>query len=341
MLPRSPWLGQQMQFDRLKRREFITLLGAAAAWPMPTYAQKGPIPTIGFLSARSPRESVGLVAAFRKGLNEDGYVESKTAAIEYRWAEDRLDQLPGLAADLVRRQVAVIAAVTTPGALAAKVATSVIPIVFVAGGDPVDLGLVASLSRPGGNVTGISLLTFELLRKRVELIRELVPNISTIGLLINPTNTTAEISQRDAQEAAGILDRRIVIASASSQTDFATAFASLAAQGAGGLVVSPDPFFNGHSGELGALAVQQGIPAIAEVREFAAAGGLVSYGTSFADAYRQAGVYTGRLLKGAKPADLPVMQATKFEMVINLKTARALGLTVPLPLLARADEVIE
>jgi putative ABC transport system substrate-binding protein len=246
-----------------------------------------------------------------------------------------------LAADLVGRRVAAIAAVTTPGALAAKAATSTIPVVFVAGGDPVDLGLVAGLNRPGGNVTGVSLITFELLRKRVQLISELVPNASTIGLLVNPTNTTADFSRREVQEVANPLNRRIVIVNASRQADFETAFASLGESRAGALVVSPDPFFNGHSEELGALVVRHAVPAIAEVREFAAAGGLASYGTDFASAYRQAGVYIGRILKGAKPDNLPVMQATTVHLMMNLKAARKLGLDIPLPLLGRADEVIE
>ncbi len=326
----------------MRRRDFVRLIGcAAAAHSLPARAQQQSLPKIGFLSGRSPEESAALVAAFHRGLSEDGYVEGKNIALDYRWAEGRLDRLSEMAADLVRRRAAVIAAVTTPGALAAKAATSVVPIVFVAGGDPVNLGLVASLNRPGGNVTGVSLITFELLRKRIEMIRGLVPNALTIGLLVNPSNTTAAISQRDAQDAARSLDRQIAIVTASSAADFASAFAGLVAQGAGALVVTPDPFFNGHSEELGALATRHAIPAIAEVREFAVAGGLASYGTTFADAYRQAGVYVARILKGAKPADLPVIQATTVQLVINLKTATKLGLEVPLPFLGRADEVIE
>jgi putative ABC transport system substrate-binding protein len=329
----------------MNRRVIISMLGGAAtaalAMPRVAHAQRSAVPVVGFLSARSPEESAALVAAFHRGLSEEGYVEGKNVALEYRWAEGRLDRLAGLATDLVRRQVAAIAAVTTPGALAAKASTSTISIVFVAGGDPVSLGLVAGLSRPGGNVTGVSLITFELLRKRFEMIRELVPNALTIGLLVNPSNTTAAISQREAQAAAQSLDRRIVIANASRAADFDGAFASVLVQGAGALVVAPDPFFNGHSEQLAALAAQHAIPAIAEVREFAAAGGLVSYGTTFADAYRQAGVYASRILKGAKPADLPVIQATTVRLVINLQTAKKLGLDIPLPLLGRTDEVIE
>jgi putative tryptophan/tyrosine transport system substrate-binding protein len=327
----------------IRRRDFVILLGggAAAAWPLAARAQQPAMPVIGFLSGRSPGESANLLAAFRLGLGETGYVEGKNLAVEYRWAEGRLDQLPTLAADLARQQVAVIAAVTTPGALAAKAATSIVPVVFVAGGDPVDLGLVTGLSRPGGNVTGVSLITFELLRKRIQLICEIVPKVSTIGLLVNSTNTTADFSRREAQEVARALDRQIVMINASRETEFEEAFASLVDRQAGALVISPDPFFNGHSEELGALAARHGIPTIAEVREFAAAGGLLSYGTSFVAAYRQAGIYIGRILKGAKPSDLPVMQATTVHLVINLKTARTLGLEIPLPLLGRADEVIE
>jgi len=328
-------------FD-MKRRAFITLVGGAAAtWPLAARAQQQSMPVVGFLSARSPEESAALLTAFHQGLSEDGHVEGRNVAIEYRWAGGHFDQLPALTAELLRRRVSVVVAVTTPAALAAKAATAIIPIVFVAGGDPVNLGLVAGLNRPGGNVTGVSVLTFEVLRKRIELIRELAPNAVTIGLLVNPTNTTAELSRREVEEAAHALDRRIVFVNASSPADFATAFASLVAQRAGALVVSPDPFFNGQSEQLGALAARHMIPAIAEVREFAAAGGLVSYGANFADAYRQAGVYASRILKGVKPADPPVMQATAVHLVINLKTAKALGLEVPLPLLGRLDEVIE
>jgi putative ABC transport system substrate-binding protein len=325
----------------VRRRQFITLLGGAAAWPVAARAQQPAIPVVGFLSARALSESATLFDEFRRGLSEDGYVEGKNIAIAYAWADGRFDQLPPLATDLVRRQVAVIAAVTTPGALAAKTATSTIPVVFVAGGDPVDLGLVAGLNRPGGNITGVSLITFELLRKRVQLIGELVPNASTIGLLVNPANTTADFSRREIQEVAHPLNRRIVIVNASRQADFETAFASLVDSRAGALVVSPDPFFNGHSEELGTLAARHAISAIAEVREFAAAGGLATYGTDFASAYRQAGLYVGRILKGAKPDSLPVMQATTVHLAINLKAARLLGLDIPLPLLGRADEVIE
>jgi putative ABC transport system substrate-binding protein len=330
----------------MRRREFITLIGGAAStvsllWPLVARAQQPTLPMIGFLSGRSPGESTSLLAAFRLGLGESGYAEGKNLAVEYRWAEGRLDRLPALAADLARRQAAVIAAVTTPGALAAKSATSTIPIVFVAGGDPVNLGLVAGLNRPGGNITGVSVITFELLRKRLELICELVPTASTVGLLLNPSNATAEFSLREVEAAARSLQRRIVVVNASSQAEFEAAFASLVQQRAGALIVGADPFFNGHGDELGELSRRHNIPAIAEVREFAAAGGLVSYGASFADAYRQAGAYTGRILKGEQPASLPVMRATSIYLVVNLKTARMLGLEIPLPLLGRTDEVIE
>jgi putative ABC transport system substrate-binding protein len=326
------------------RRAFIGLLGGAAAvgvWPRAARAQQPSGPVVGFLSARSPGESMGLLAAFRRGLAEHGYTEGKTISIEHRWADGRFDQLPTLAGDLVNRHVAVIAAVTTPGALAAKAATSTVPIVFVAGGDPVSLGLVAGLSHPGGNVTGVSLITFELLRKRIELISELVPKSATIGLLVNPTNATADVALREVQAAAAALNRRIVTVSASSPGELAAAFARLNEQHVGALVIGADPFFNGHGEELGALAARHNIPAIAEVREFAAAGGLMSYGTSFAEAYRQAGTYTARILKGTKPADLPVMQATTVQLIMNVGAAKKLGLDIPLPLIGRADEVIE
>jgi len=325
----------------MRRRAFIAGLGGAAAWPMVALGQQPAMPVIGFLSARSPEESGDLVAGFRRGLDEEGYAEDKNVAIEYRWAEARFDRLPALATDLVGRRVAVVVAVTTPAALAAKATIASIPIVFVAGGDPVNLGLVAGLSRPGGNVTGVSVITFELLPKRLELIRDLVPDVTRIGLLINPTNAVADLLTRQVAEVANSLQRDIVVVRAAHQTEFDAAFASLVQQRAGALLVSPDPFFNGHSEELGALAARYAIPAIAEVRAFAAAGGLVSYGTIFADAYRQAGIYTGRILKGASPTNLPVMQATRVNLVINLKSAKALGLTIPLPLLGRADEVIE
>jgi putative tryptophan/tyrosine transport system substrate-binding protein len=316
-------------------------IGGIAAWPLVARAEKQAMPVIGFLSARSSTESAALVAAFRRGLSELGYVEGESIRIEYYWADNRLDRLPQLAADLVRRQVAVIAAVTTPGALTVKAATSKIPIVFVAGGDPVKLGLVGSLNRPDGNVTGVSLVTFELLRKRMELICELVPNEATMGLLVNPANTWVKFPQQDVEDAARSLKRQIVFAAASSGADLELAFAKLVDKRAGMLVVSPDSFFDDSSKVLGALAAKHRIPAVAEVREFAVAGGLASYGTDFADAYRQAGVYAGGILKGSKTVQLPVLQPTKFDLTINLKTAKALGITVPLTIQATADDVIE
>ena len=325
----------------MKRREFIALLGGATTWPLAGRAQQPTIPVIGFLSGRSPDDSIDLVEGLRRGLSQEGYVEGKNVAIEYRWAEGHFDRLPTLVADLLERHVVMIAAVTTPAALAAKGTTSNVPIVFVAGGDPVNLGLVIGLSRPGGNITGVSILTFELLPKRIQLIREMVPNVTRISVLINPTAAVAEQLKRQVDEAAHTFERSIVVLKAGSQAEFDSVFKSLAQQQVGALVVAPDPFFNGHGEELGKLAARYSIPAIAEVRGFTAAGGLASYGPSFTDAYRQTGVYAGRILKGAHPTDLPVMQPTKFELVINLTTAKTLGLTIPESIILRADEVVE
>jgi len=325
----------------VRRREFITLLGGAAvAWSLSARAQQPTIPVIGFLSNSSPDNSASRATAFRQGLNEASYVEGQSVAIEYRWVEGQYEQLTALAAELVQRRVAVIAADGINPAIAAKAATSTIPIVFVTGSDPVKHSLVASLNRPGGNVTGISVLTVGLVAKRLEVLCEVIPEVSTIGLLVNPTQATTELQLRAMQDAARSLGRQIVVLNASSDSDIDAAFAKLVQQ-AGGLVVGSDGFITGHAKQLAALAARHMIPAIVEWRAFAAAGGLMSYGPSEADAFRQAGVYTGRILKGEKPADLPVQQSTKVELVINLKTAKALGLTMPLPLLGRADEVIE
>ena len=324
----------------MKRRKFIALVGSAAAWPFAAGAQQPAMPVVGFLNTRAPGQDAHLLAAFRLGLKEAGYVEGQNVAVEYRFAEGRNDRLPGMAADLVRRQVAVIAA-NGPAVVAAKAATTEIPIVFSVGLDPVASGLVASLNRPGGNLTGDTILFDEVGPKRLELMRELVPTASIVAVLINPAYPTAEIQSRDLQEAARTLGLVIHVLHASTERDLGTAFATLAQLRAGALVIGNDSFFNSRSEQLAALMVRHAVPTIFQTREFAAAGGLVSYGGSITNSYRQVGVYTGRILKGEKPADLPVQQTTKVELIVNLKTAKALGVTVPLSLLGRADEVIE
>jgi len=328
----------------MKRRQFIALLGgAAAAWPLAARAQQPEMPVLGVLSAEWPDLFTERLRAFRDGLKEAGYVEGRNLAIEYRWAEGQNDRLPALAADLVRRQVTVIvAAGTTPGALALKAATSTIPVVFYIGADPIEVGLVTSLSRPGGNLTGVVTLNVEVAAKRLELLHELVPSATVVALLVNPTNPAlAATITRDLQTAAQTLRLELHILHASSEREIDTAFATLVRLRAGALVIGADALFNSRSDQLAALTLRHSVPAIYQYREFVSAGGLLSYGSTVADTYRPLGVYTGRILKGERPADLPVQQATRVELIINMKTAKALGLTLPLPLLGRADEVIE
>jgi ABC-type uncharacterized transport system substrate-binding protein len=327
----------------VKRREFITLLGGAAAWPVAARAQQPAMPVIGFINGASPDGYASNVAAFRQGLNEAGYVDGQNATIEYRWAEGHYDRLPALAADLVQQKVTVIAATSTPAALAAKAATSTVPIVFTTGGDPIKLGLVARLNRPGGNVTGSTALTVEVGPKRLELARELFPGATTVALLVNPANPLTATVSKDLQAVADTIGVRLHVLHASTEADFEAAFATAAQLRVAALVIgSADPLFGSHAAQLGALALSHSVPAIYQFREFAAAGGLMSYGGRTTDTYRLGGVYTARILKGEKPADLPVVQfSTNVELILNLKTARALGVTVPLPLSGRADEVIE
>jgi putative ABC transport system substrate-binding protein len=317
------------------------LLGGAAAWPLATRAQQPAKPVIGFLGSTTPDTYVGSIRAFRQGLSETGYVEGRNAAVEYRWAEGQYNRLPTMAADLVRSQVSVIVASAIPAALAAKAATATIPVVFYVGIDPVELGLVASLNRPGANLTGVVSLSVELGPKRLELAHELMPTSATVALLVNPTRSSAEDETNVMQAVAQSLALKLRVLKAGTDTGLETVFATLAQERTGPLVISADAFFTSRSEQLAALSLRHAIPAIYQYREFAAAGGLMGHGTDIAEMWRQVGAYTGQILKGAKPADLPVVQTTKFEFVINLITAKALGLTVPPLLLARADEVIE
>ena len=327
----------------MRRREFITMLGgAAAAWPLAARAQQPAMPVIGWLSSRSPGESKHLVDAFRSGLQTLGYVEGKNVAIHFRWAEGHYDRLPTMAAELVREKVAVLSTLGgEPSALAAKAATSTIPIVFNVGGGPVKAGLVASLNRPGGNATGVSLLTFAPEAKRLGLLHEVVPNTEVIGALINPNYQGAEDQWREVQDAARAIDRRVERALAASEQELEPAFEALVQKQVAALLVTADPFFNTRRDRIVALAAQFKLPTMYQFRDYAVAGGLMSYGISISDGYHQVGVYTGQVLKGAKPADLPIQQSIRFEFVINTKTAKALDLSIPDKLLALADEVVE
>ena len=327
----------------MRRREFITLLGGAAAWPLAARAQQPAMPVVGLVTGGSPEAAVRMGGGFRRGLNEGGYVEGQNVTVEYQWLDGQYDRLPSLMADLVRRRVAVIATPgSNPAALAAKAATTTIPIVFGVGADPIELGLVASLARPGGNATGINFFVADIAAKRLGLLNDLVPKAVRIAVLINPANaSTAEATLRDMPEAARAIGLQIVVLNASTGREIEAAFATLVRDRADALFVGADAFFNSRRVQLANMAARHAIPTAFAVREYVDAGGLMSYGTSLADVYRHVGAYSGRILKGARPADLPVLQSTKFELVINLQTARMLGLTVPDKLLVAADEVIE
>ena len=325
----------------MRRRELITLLGGAATWPLAARAQQA-VPVIGFLGPGSAQSDAYRVTAFRQGLDEAGLVDGQNFTIEYRWADSRYDRLPALATELVNRQVAVIATSGTPAALAAKAATKTVPIVFETAADPVKVGLVASLSRPGGNITGVTQASEEIAPKRLELLHELLPTAGVLALLVNPTAPElAEPQKREVLSAARAIGIDLQVLNASTEQDFDRLFAKLSELQVGGLVIGGDAFFTSHAKQLAALTVQHGVPAIFQWREFAAAGGLMSYGSNITETHRLIGIYAARILKGSKPADLPVQQASKVEMFINLKTARALGITIPLPLSGRADDIFE
>jgi putative ABC transport system substrate-binding protein len=324
------------------RREFLVTISGAGAWPLAVRAQQPALPVIGFVNPASARSFARPLSAFLNGLGETGYVEGRNVAIEYHWAEGQNDRLPAMVADLVRRRVSVIAATSTPAALAAKAATTTIPIVFEMGSDPVELGLVPSLNRPGGNITGATQLVQEVTPKMLELLHELLPTAHVMALLVNPADPAlAQVNTSKVLAAAHTLGLELRVVNASSEREFDGVFAKLIELRAGGLVIGAEALFTSHSEQLAALAVHHAVPTIYKGREFAAAGGLLSYGSDFKDSYRLAGIYTGRVLKGEKPADLPVQQATRMEMYINLKTAKALGITIPLPLSGRADELFE
>jgi putative ABC transport system substrate-binding protein len=326
----------------MRRRDFISLLaGAAVTWPLEARAQQPTMPVVGFLNGQTSSGYAPMATAFRKGLSKEGFVEGRNVSIEYRWAENQIDRLPALAAELVRRPVSVIAAAGTSSALAAKASTTTIPVVFSTAADPVALGLVASLSRPGGNVTGVTNLGVELLQKQLEMLREFVPTATTVAGLVNPTFADSETQSRNLRAAARKLGLQLHLLHASAVRDFDMVFETMVRLQAAALVVCPDAFFASRRDEIAALAVRHAIPTTYHFREFAAAGGLMSYGPSATDGYRQVGIYAGRILKGEQPAALPVMQSTKLELVINVKTAKRLGLNVPSLLLERADEVIE
>ena len=324
------------------RREFITLLGgAAAAWPLAARGQQAVTPVIGFMSSRSPEDSESVVAAFRKGVSEGGLVEGRNVLLEFRWARGEYNRLPNLAADLLARRVAVIVSPGMAPTLAAKAATTTIPIVFLTGADPVQFGLVASLNRPGGNLTGLTLLNNTLVPKQLEMLHELVPSATLVAFLVNPKNPISEADTKDLQAAASITRQQILALDASTESDINDAFAALTQQGANALLVQTDPLFNGLHHHIAGLAARYRVPAVLSLREFVEAGGLMSYGTDLADAYRQLGLYAGKIIKGAKPSDLPVEQSVKVELLINVRAAKALGLSIPPSLLALADEVIE
>jgi putative tryptophan/tyrosine transport system substrate-binding protein len=326
----------------MRRREFITLLGGAAvAWPLAARAQQPAMPVIGLLGAGSPEPNAKWIAAVRQGLTETGHIEGRNVTIEYRWAEGKYDQLPPMAIDLVQRKTALIFADSLPVALAAKAATTKIPIVFVSGPDPVRLGLVSSLNRPSGNITGVTLFTTILVTKRLELLRELVPAATVIAFIVNPNNPRTEFDVQDMEAGARALGQQILVLKAGSDRDLEALFAILSERKVGALLVGNDPFFNSRPQPFALMAARHAVPAIYGLREYAVAGGLVSYGTNLSESYRQAGIYAGRILNGETPADLPILQPTKFELVVNLWAAKAIGLTIPESFLLRADEVIE